>query len=239
MVGSFCSALLLTGLLGAQASTAVVPPGDGPLPPRVAAVPTPDATTPPAEPPPVELPGGGRVVFPGRRLVALYGHPGAPSLGVLGEQGDRRLDRPGPSGGPDLPGPQHGPGRAVVRDHRHRRAALGRSRRRLLGRVHRPQPAAVGRRRRAQRHVRAARPAARPGGPARPGEALRAAAPPAARRSRRRPRVEARPPSEAARPDRQHRRRRDQPDLVLARHAGPPTRICRRSCSSCTSSGCR
>ena len=87
MVGSLCSALLLTGLLGAQASTAVVPPGDGPLPPRVAAVPTPDATTPPAEPPPVELPGGGRVLFPGRRLVALYGHPGAPSLGVLGEQG--------------------------------------------------------------------------------------------------------------------------------------------------------
>lgn len=26
-------------------------------------------------------------MFPGRRLVALYGHPGAPSLGVLGEQG--------------------------------------------------------------------------------------------------------------------------------------------------------
>jgi hypothetical protein len=34
-----------------------------------------------------QLPGGGRVLFPGRRLVALYGHPGAPSLGVLGEQG--------------------------------------------------------------------------------------------------------------------------------------------------------
>ncbi len=42
------------------------------------------------EPEPVaELPGGGRVLFPGRRLVALYGHPGAPSLGVLGEQGVR------------------------------------------------------------------------------------------------------------------------------------------------------
>jgi hypothetical protein len=35
----------------------------------------------------VELPGGGQVVFPGRRMVALYGHPGAPVLGVLGEQG--------------------------------------------------------------------------------------------------------------------------------------------------------
>ncbi|MFT7841587.1 hypothetical protein Q5530_36090 [Saccharothrix sp. BKS2] len=35
----------------------------------------------------VELPGGGQVLFPGRRLVCLYGHPGAPALGVLGEQG--------------------------------------------------------------------------------------------------------------------------------------------------------
>jgi hypothetical protein len=34
----------------------------------------------------VQLPGGGQVLFPGRRLVALYGHPGTPSLGVLGEQ---------------------------------------------------------------------------------------------------------------------------------------------------------
>lgn len=34
-----------------------------------------------------ELPGGGQTVFPGRRMVALYGHPSGPSLGVLGEQG--------------------------------------------------------------------------------------------------------------------------------------------------------
>jgi hypothetical protein len=34
----------------------------------------------------VQLPGGGQVMFPGRRLVALYGHPGTPGLGVLGEQ---------------------------------------------------------------------------------------------------------------------------------------------------------
>jgi hypothetical protein len=34
----------------------------------------------------VQLPGGGQVFLPGRRLVALYGHPGAPALGVLGEQ---------------------------------------------------------------------------------------------------------------------------------------------------------
>lgn len=35
----------------------------------------------------VELPGGGQVLFPGRRLVCLYGHPDTPVLGVLGEQG--------------------------------------------------------------------------------------------------------------------------------------------------------
>ncbi len=35
----------------------------------------------------VQLPGGGQALFPGRRLVALYGHPGTPGLGVLGEQG--------------------------------------------------------------------------------------------------------------------------------------------------------
>src|SRR5699024_11551288 len=34
-----------------------------------------------------ELPGGGTTAFPGRRMVAMYGSPGAPSLGVLGEQG--------------------------------------------------------------------------------------------------------------------------------------------------------
>lgn len=35
----------------------------------------------------VQLPGGGQVVLPGRRLVAMYGHPGTAGLGVLGEQG--------------------------------------------------------------------------------------------------------------------------------------------------------
>ncbi|MGV9711388.1 hypothetical protein ACWDTI_12070 [Gordonia sp. NPDC003424] len=33
-----------------------------------------------------ELPGGGQQVFPGRRVVALYGSPGSPSLGPLGAQ---------------------------------------------------------------------------------------------------------------------------------------------------------
>jgi hypothetical protein len=35
----------------------------------------------------VQLPGGGEVLFPGHRLVALYGHPGTAGLGALGEQG--------------------------------------------------------------------------------------------------------------------------------------------------------
>ncbi|MGI9007365.1 MAG: hypothetical protein ACR2FU_14425, partial [Streptosporangiaceae bacterium] len=34
----------------------------------------------------VQLPGGGQVLFPGRRLLALYGYPGSPVLGALGEQ---------------------------------------------------------------------------------------------------------------------------------------------------------
>jgi hypothetical protein len=101
VVGGVCTALLLTVLLGAEPSTAVAPPGGGPVPVGAPAPPVPDTTVPPADEPPVELPGGGRVLFPGRRLVALYGHPGAPSLGVLGEQGvtaaverARRLARP-------------------------------------------------------------------------------------------------------------------------------------------------
>lgn len=32
-----------------------------------------------------ELPGGGGLVFPGRRMIALYGHPAGPALGVMGE----------------------------------------------------------------------------------------------------------------------------------------------------------
>ncbi|MGF1664105.1 MAG: hypothetical protein ACFCVG_16855 [Kineosporiaceae bacterium] len=34
----------------------------------------------------VELPGGGQVLFPHRRFVALYGSPGVPALGSMGEQ---------------------------------------------------------------------------------------------------------------------------------------------------------
>jgi hypothetical protein len=35
----------------------------------------------------VQLPGSGQVMFPMRLLVALYGNPGTPGLGVLGQQG--------------------------------------------------------------------------------------------------------------------------------------------------------
>jgi hypothetical protein len=38
----------------------------------------------------VELPGGGQILYPGRQMVALYGHPGTAALGVLGEQGVER-----------------------------------------------------------------------------------------------------------------------------------------------------
>ncbi|WP_312857697.1 hypothetical protein [Brachybacterium aquaticum] len=34
-----------------------------------------------------ELPGGGITAFPGRRMIAAYGTPHTPSLGILGEQG--------------------------------------------------------------------------------------------------------------------------------------------------------
>lgn len=34
----------------------------------------------------VQLPGGGQVLFPMRRIVALYGHPATPALGALGQQ---------------------------------------------------------------------------------------------------------------------------------------------------------
>ena len=33
-----------------------------------------------------QVPGGGQLVLPGKRYIALYGHPGAPQLGVMGEQ---------------------------------------------------------------------------------------------------------------------------------------------------------
>jgi hypothetical protein len=41
-----------------------------------------------------EFPGGGHLLFPGRRLVAFYGNPSTGALGVLGEQGPQAtIDR--------------------------------------------------------------------------------------------------------------------------------------------------
>ncbi|MEU6701675.1 hypothetical protein [Pseudonocardia sp. NPDC046786] len=48
--------------------------------------PTPEAAPTSVDPPVPELPGGGTELFPQRRMVALYGHPGTPAMGVLGEQ---------------------------------------------------------------------------------------------------------------------------------------------------------
>lgn len=36
--------------------------------------------------PELDIAGGGQMLFPGRRMVAVYGHPGAPVLGVMGEE---------------------------------------------------------------------------------------------------------------------------------------------------------
>ncbi|ANY07972.1 hypothetical protein AFB00_18580 [Pseudonocardia sp. HH130630-07] len=66
---------LLAGCSGEPPADAAPPPPAPPPPPATSAA--------PAVP---ELPGGGTEVFPGRRMVALYGHPGTPSMGVLGEQ---------------------------------------------------------------------------------------------------------------------------------------------------------
>ena len=68
--------------------------GSGPSSPGTAVVtttpsgdasPSEGATSAPAASTAAELPGGGRRMFPDRRVVALYGTPGTPGLGVLGE----------------------------------------------------------------------------------------------------------------------------------------------------------
>lgn len=55
---------------------------------------SPSPTPTPTPTPTPELPGGGTTLFPGRRMVALYGTPGTGSLGLLGEQDvDAALER--------------------------------------------------------------------------------------------------------------------------------------------------
>lgn len=46
----------------------------------------PPANLPKPQSKPFQFPGGGRILFPHYRLVALYGTPGEPVLGVLGQQ---------------------------------------------------------------------------------------------------------------------------------------------------------
>src|SRR5690348_1508622 len=73
---------VLVVLAGCATGAAV--PLDAPSPGAAPATVEPATSAPPPVP---ELPGGGHTLFPGRTMVALYGHPGAPALGVLGEQG--------------------------------------------------------------------------------------------------------------------------------------------------------
>ncbi|MCD1145196.1 hypothetical protein LQU92_08090 [Kocuria sp. LUK] len=74
------AALALTGCAAGGGDPSATG-ADGAAPPSSA---PPSATPTPEEA--AELVGGGTEVFPGRRMVALYGRPGNPALGVLGEQ---------------------------------------------------------------------------------------------------------------------------------------------------------
>ncbi len=75
-------------LAGCQSTGGSGTPGSGPTSgtPAPDATPTPSPTPTPTPSPIPELPGGGTRIFPGRRMVALYGTPGTGALGLLGEQ---------------------------------------------------------------------------------------------------------------------------------------------------------
>jgi hypothetical protein len=70
-----CAVLMALAVIGAAVTGAASSGGAGTADTRPVAFAT-----------PAQLPGGGRVLFPGHLLVALYGHPGVPALGVLGQQ---------------------------------------------------------------------------------------------------------------------------------------------------------
>ncbi|MFF0990041.1 hypothetical protein [Kocuria nitroreducens] len=83
---ALCAALLLTGCTqGSSPGSAATPATSASSSATPSSSPTPSPTPTPEAP--AELVGGGTEVFPDRRMVALYGHPGTPGLGVLGEQG--------------------------------------------------------------------------------------------------------------------------------------------------------
>ena len=212
-------------------------PGAGPVPFRAAARSDAD-TSPHADEPAVELPGGGRCCSRAAgwsRSTATRARPRS----ACSASREWSRGRPGPPGRrvrtgalstvPVVPSfeiiatvAQRAPGRDGDYS--------GESSVRCL----RPWVDAAGR----SRHVGAARPAARPGRLPRPGQALRVAAQPAARRPGRRPGVEAR--------SRQKPLGQigsiDAAEINRARPGWPtwsaPT-TCRRSCSWSTSSGCR
>ena len=75
-----------------------------------------------------QLPGGGQLVLADRRYVAMYGHPGTPVLGILGEQplaaSVARAQKLGRAYDRGL----RPAGRAHLRDHHHGRERRGRAR---------------------------------------------------------------------------------------------------------------
>ena len=71
-------------VIGLAAITVIALAGCGSAPAEVA---TPEPTPEEQVLAQTELPGGGRAIFPDRMLVAAYGHPTTPALGVLGENG--------------------------------------------------------------------------------------------------------------------------------------------------------
>ncbi|WP_290499874.1 hypothetical protein [Kocuria sp. UBA5001] len=83
LASTLCALLLLSGCGGGTPDGDDVADGGASASSSRSAEPS--ATPSPTQP--EELIGGGTQLFPDRRFVALYGHPGTPGLGALGEQG--------------------------------------------------------------------------------------------------------------------------------------------------------